>query len=143
MNDHRARQEQMQKASRAFLQALSAGQVSAVDRFGLKIEPGSKLLYHGAVDVVYDVVSVNPVLDPRVPPGILEIMVTVTFPIRTQANQINPLAVVMPHLRQAPVDAPPTDPPSEGSDAELSEAEKGIAEAGPEPSETPSPIILP
>lgn len=95
MNEHQVRQKQMQEASRQFLQALSSGQANPLDRFQNIIQRGQKLLYKAPVDVLFDVVSITPVLDPNVPPGYLDVQLTVTFPVRVLANQQNQRMIVM------------------------------------------------
>lgn len=94
------RQQEAQKATQQFLRALSAGQVHAIDRFGLPIEAGSKVEFHGSLDLVFDVVGVAPILDPKVPPGMLNVTLTVTFPMQLRANQITPTLIRLPHLEQ-------------------------------------------
>lgn len=121
MNEHRVKQQQMQEASRQFLRALSAGQAGAPDRFGKMIQPGNQVLYRTPFDLIFTVVSVTPVLDPNSPPGLLDVTLSVTFPLRVPANRVNPNAVIVqegtPPQANAEVqpDAPPVgdDPPAD------------------------------
>jgi len=114
MNEHQARAREAQKAQQQFLQALSAGQVHAVDRFGMPITAGAKVLHSGQIDLVFDVISVAPILDPKVPPGMLNVTVTVTFPMQVRANMINPTLIRLPHLEQV---MKPQEPEPAGEDA--------------------------
>lgn len=45
------------------------------DRFGAPIEVGSSILYRPEVDMVFQVTDAKPVLDPRAPTGLLQIVV--------------------------------------------------------------------
>ena len=63
MNEQQRRQQEMQTAQRRFLQALSAGQVGAKDRFGRAVGPNMKVLFKLPFDLIWDVASVAPMLD--------------------------------------------------------------------------------
>lgn len=117
MNDHKARQAQMQAASRQFLNALSAGQAGARDRFNNIIEPGQKLLYKTPFDLMFEVVAVAPVLDPNVPPGMMDVTLAVRFPLRVMANQPNPGAVIVAQVQ--PEEKPATEQSPEQAQEKL------------------------
>ena len=86
MNDQRRNAEQHAQSLRNFAAAFGRGQANALDRFGNPIHDGDKLMLRFQVDPIVDVVSVNPVLDPKAPAGLIDVMCTVTFPIRVQAG---------------------------------------------------------
>lgn len=133
-NEHQIRQKQIQDASRQFLRALSAGQVGAKDRFGNTIEGGQRLLYKTPHDLIFDVVTVNPVLDPRVPPGSMDITLSVTFPLRVAVNTANPNAIVVTQAQpktdnaaiQPAGEAPAEEPTPAGDDAFVPETDPGL-----------------
>ena len=133
MNDHQARQQQLQAQQRRFLQALSAGQVSALDRFGQKMEAGQSLLFRPPFDLVYQIAGISPVLDPRMAPGLLAVTLTVTFPFHVQGNQPNPNAVIVLGKTQA---APPETPKPETPDGETP------TPPAPAPETEPGPLLL-
>jgi len=51
------------------------------DRFGVPIRPGQHVLYRPEIDVVYQVLDVKPILDPRMPTGSVQLVLTVTMPL--------------------------------------------------------------
>lgn len=110
----------MQAESRRFLSALSAGQAGARDRFNNIIEGGQKLLYKTPYDLIFDVVSVAPVLDPQAPPGMMDVMLTVTFPLRVMANQANPGAVIV--AKAQPQEQPASGQAQEAEDHSSNDA---------------------
>lgn len=87
MNDQKRHAEQHAQNLRNFAAAFGRGQAKALDRFNNEIRDGDKLMLHFAIDPVVDVVSVNPVLDPKAPAGLIDVLVTVTLPLRVQAGQ--------------------------------------------------------
>ena len=72
---------------KSFASAFAQGQAKAIDRFSNEFKPGDKMMIRFAIDPVVDVVSVNPVLDPKAPAGLIDVVCTVTFPLRVQAGQ--------------------------------------------------------
>ncbi len=105
MNEFQRKQEALATQKRQFAQAVARGQAGALDRMGQQIEAGDKILLHTEVDLIFDVVSVNPVLDPRVPPGVMEVAVTVTFPLQIPAGRPFPKVVII--ARRQPAEAQP------------------------------------
>ncbi len=122
MNEHKAQAEQMAKQRRLFAQAFALKQTGARDRFGNAIEAGDKIAFHPDIDVIVDVLSVTPVLDPNAPAGIVEFVVSATFPVRINANQPYPKAIIVMKAQPAQALAgsdngsgqqvAPTDPPA-------------------------------
>ncbi len=135
MNEQNRRAEEARRASKQFLQALSAGQVSPLDRFQNPIRMGDKVLYKTPYDLIFTVQAITPVLNPNVPPGLMDVILTVTVPLRVAANQPNPNAVIVQQQEQTqasgPVSLPTSDP--EG-DAEPS--------VDPLPDVPPAPSIV-
>ncbi|MES2959859.1 MAG: hypothetical protein V4792_16840, partial [Pseudomonadota bacterium] len=62
-------QRELQQQLQKFARDLSAGKTGVVDRFGVTIAPGTFVLYRPAVDLIYEVVDVVPVLDMSRPAG--------------------------------------------------------------------------
>ena len=123
MNEHQRRREAQQAAQRQFLNALSAGQAGALDRFANPIQVGQKILYHPPFDLIYEVASVAPVLDPKMAPGMMAVTLTVTFPVHMGANQPNPNAVIVGHVEpqaEQPTDATAAEPAATAPPAESS-----------------------
>jgi hypothetical protein len=126
VNDHQARQHQQQADARRFLQALSAGQVHVFDRFQNLIEPGCKVVYQPPEAPLCDVISVQPVLDPNLPTGLLDVTMTTTLKVRTRGNMAMTGAIVVgppPEDRQpataqttVPAGSLAKDPPAEEPD---------------------------
>jgi hypothetical protein len=104
MNEHQRRQQEMADARRKFADGVARGQIAALDRFGNRIDIGDKLMWKNLVDLVFDVVAVNPVMDPRVAPGLMDITLTVTFPIRYNGGVPYDKAVII--AKREPVSIP-------------------------------------
>ena len=117
MNDHRARQEALQAAQKQFLNALSAGQAGALDRFARPLLVGQKVLYHPPFDLIFKVDAIAPVLDPKAQPGLMAVTLSVTFPLHMIANRPE---VGMVIVGQVDLDDPPApDPPEEPAKIQL------------------------
>jgi len=79
----------------------------ARDRFGVPIAKGDLVTYRPGMDLVFEVVDVKPVLDPRAPVGAVVVLLAVSVPLNTMANQpIAEILVVGDIVRDA---AQPTD----------------------------------
>ena len=87
MSEQRRQQEDHARNLRNFASAFGRGQAKALDRFGNEMREGDKMMIRFAIDPVVDVVSVNPVLDPKAPAGLIDVVCTVTFPLRVPAGQ--------------------------------------------------------
>lgn len=62
----------------------------ALDRMGKLIEAGHLVMFHAEEDLVFEVVSVGPVLHPGAPAGqAIQIMLAAQFPVMTQAATPN------------------------------------------------------
>lgn len=88
MSEQERAQKEHAQNLRNFAVAFGRGQARALDRFGNDIRDGDQLMVRFQVDPVVSVVSVNPVLDPKVPAGLIDVMCTVTFPLRVPAGQM-------------------------------------------------------
>lgn len=102
MNEQQRRQQEMQTAQRRFLQALSAGQVGAKDRFGRAVGPNMKVLFKLPFDLIWDVASVAPMLDPRQPPGLLVVTLIGKCTYTMMANQPDVNMIVMGTVEEQP-----------------------------------------
>lgn len=104
-----------QKAAmlRSFAQAVAAGDQNAMarDRFGVTIKAGDLLLYRPNVDMVFKVADVKPVLDPRIGPGHVTIVLVVEAPITLRVGMPVSNMIVIGMPATAPAEAPPLDPP--------------------------------
>lgn len=114
------------QAQNELRQKIAAGDRSVLikDRFGRPILPGDAVLYRPSVDMVMQVVSIAPKLDPRLPAGTLEIKLIAEVPMLLPAGVAQPPFITMGNykefLRSIGVkvegdDAqPPADTPSDG-----------------------------
>jgi hypothetical protein len=109
MNEHRQRQEELARARRQFQQMVALGQIGARDRFGNPIETGDQMMVRLPFDLVYQVVAVNPVMDPREPPGLMDLVCTVTFPLRMRAGEAYMLGHVVAKAPPVAAVQPGTD----------------------------------
>lgn len=109
-SEERRKHEQQAQARQAFAQALSAGDPHALprDRFGVAIRPGMKVLYRPNVDMIFDVVDVRPVLDPRLPPGVVTIVLQAAAPVSVRIGQ--PVINMIVIATDAPKDGAEADP---------------------------------
>jgi hypothetical protein len=71
------------------------------DRFNNRIGKGQKVLYRNPHDLVWDVVDVQPVLDPRAPTNAVRVVLMATVPIVCPGNQ--------PLMEFLAIGAPPAD----------------------------------
>ena len=123
MNEQERQQQERARQMKSFAAAFGRGQANAVDRFGQIIRDGDKMMLRFQVDPIVDVMAVNPVLDPKAPAGLIDVMCTVTFPLRVPAGQPFQFANIVSR-RQATavadnvkgptlalVDPPPADAP--------------------------------
>ncbi len=62
-------QRELQQQLQKFARDLSAAKTGVVDRFGVAVTPGTYVLYRPAVDLIYEVVDVVPILDMSRPAG--------------------------------------------------------------------------
>lgn len=114
MSEERRRNEALAAQRRQFLQAFSTGALAAVDRFGNPIQPGCKMLFRNQVDMVVTCVAVNPVLDPRVPPGQVDVILSMQAPVRVTAGQQFPFfCVVGQPPAEGQLQAPPNGQPED------------------------------
>ncbi len=118
-------------ASRAFGAAVRDGLVSALDRFGQPITAGTLVLYRSNVDVVFQVLDVKPVLDPRVPTGAVTLVLAVEIPLTVPVRQ--------PIVTLVKIGARPVGQEAAGVTSDLTPV--AAAEAGPEAAPGP-PLVL-
>lgn len=137
MTDQERRGQEQARARKNFAGAFARGQVAAVDRFGRPINEGDSIIIAFDPDPVVSVVSVNPVLDPKVPAGYVDVTCTITFPLRVVAGQPYMGATII--MKGSKV-AMPDGAQSNGSGPSLSLVpSEGAEEAAAEPSDTPDP----
>lgn len=81
--NERARQQFREAQQRRDVaQQLANGDAHVLDRFGKPITPGALVLWRAPFDMVCEVTAVTPVLDPRFPPGLVQLVVTMTAPVQ-------------------------------------------------------------
>lgn len=81
------RLEQLSKAAR--MAVRNGGGPAVLDRFNNPIPVGGMVIYHPPVDLVYQVVDVRPVMDPRAPKGLATVTLQVQFPIQVPFGHPN------------------------------------------------------
>ena len=79
--------KKQQKAMREFAQALSTGQAAMLDRFGVQVTKDNLIMYHQPYDLVFVVEDVIPILDPRMPPGLVHVKLSCTTDLQIAVNQ--------------------------------------------------------
>jgi hypothetical protein len=106
MSEQQRRQEQAAQQMKSFAAAFAQGIAKPVDRFGNEIKAGDKIMLRFGVDPVLDVVSITPVLDPRAEPGMIDIVCTVTFPLRVKSGVPYQMTSVVARRQEADVPNP-------------------------------------
>ena len=81
------------------------------DRFGSPMTKGSHVLFRPAVDVIYQIVDLKPILDPRAPVGTIQALLVAQIPVMFQAGQVHNEMVSLGDLMPQTVEA--TDGPAE------------------------------
>lgn len=119
---------QRQEQKRMFAQAVAAGSVSALDRFGTQLRPGAKVLYRPPNDMVFVVEDIKAPVDPRIPPGWVEVILVCRAPIQMPVGQYTGNLIAIASGMEARAETP--DPPA-GSDP------------APEPSAETDPPVEP
>lgn len=114
--DQRANEQRMAMERQNFAAALSAGARNAqpIDRVGVAIKKDMIVMYRPPQDIFFRVLDVKPVLDPRYPPGLVNVIVGVEFPITLRAGQPQPNMIVIggPRPDGSPTATePPADDP--------------------------------
>ena len=97
---------QMRAKLAAFAQDFASGKAAPLDRFATAIKPQDLILWHPPHDLVYEVVKVEPILNPapNQPIGLIQITVNMTAPVQLMAGQPAMGIVVVGHQR-SPGDA--------------------------------------
>ena len=86
--NEQARQEfALAQQRRAFAQAVTSGQAAVLDRLAQPVAKGALVLWRPPHDLIYEVVDVAPVLDPRQPPGLVQLTLMSTAPVTFYAGQ--------------------------------------------------------
>lgn len=79
--DQRKMQAEMQKAQQRFAQDVASGVAVALDRFKVTLEIGDLVVYAPPIDSVYQIMDIKPLLDPRQPAGLVQMILSCTLPI--------------------------------------------------------------
>jgi hypothetical protein len=74
---------------------MAAGRAAPLDRLGAPIQVGSLVLWHPPYDLVYQVDSITPVLDPRAPAGLVQMNLSIKVPIQAALNQVATSMIVV------------------------------------------------
>lgn len=64
--DRQQAQRELGQQLQKFARDLAAGRTAFVDRFGAKVDKGDYVIYQPPHDLIFEVMDVTPVLDPRV-----------------------------------------------------------------------------
>lgn len=137
MSEERRRQEELNRQRNQFAQMVARGQVAARDRFGRVIKEGDRIILKTDVDLIFDVTSIGPVLDPQMAPGLLRLNLAVAFPLNVIGNQPYMQALV---VGRAKIDA---EKPSEAeSNGAGDPAERQIVTTDAEKQDPPGPKLV-
>ena len=129
MSDYKANEfKRAQARARDAVNGVNMGPINALplDRFGRPIQIGAMVAYHSPVDLVFQVANTRPILDPQARPGLVEVTLSVQFPVNVMARQpFIQMIVVVPaqrldaHESDAQNDPDggdgPSDPPTDPS----------------------------
>jgi hypothetical protein len=123
---------QMRAKLAVFAQDFATGKAAPLDRFATAIKPQDLILWHPPHDLVYEVVKVEPILNPapNQPIGLIQITVNMTAPVQLMAGQPAMGIVIVGHQR-APGDASLNTPDGQSENPPIPPA--GGPEHGPEP----------
>lgn len=115
MNEHRRRE-----ADRArMLDAIASGRSKPLDRMGIPIAEGDRVVYRAMVDPVYIVDRVTPIVDPGAPPGYVRVSLStyVDVPVAVGNPVQNMIIVARAQARpdSAPGPGSPADSPAESA----------------------------
>lgn len=85
----------MRAQMQRFAGAVNSGKASMLDRFGSPILKGNLIIWRPPFDLIFKVVSVVPILDPRMPAGMVRLTVESTVPLDGMVNQPYMQAVIV------------------------------------------------
>lgn len=85
----RNREAQLRAAMQQFGNAVARGEAAVLDRFGSLIKTGDLVIWRPPHDLIFKVVDVKPVLDPRAQPGMIQMMFEVQVPVAGLAGLPN------------------------------------------------------
>lgn len=85
---HRFGQHQARVAAQRAQAKVQSGVIPPRDRFGNAIQPGDLVVYHPPVDLVFQVKDVKPVMDPRAPQGLVNVVLVVEVPVGVNVSQV-------------------------------------------------------
>lgn len=74
-------------AARSVAMGLTTGAIQVQDRFGRGVRPGDLVLFHPEQDILYQVDSITPVMDPAAQPGLVTLQMTARVPVYAMAGQ--------------------------------------------------------
>lgn len=109
-------QQALKRAREQFNQAIQAGQAAIYDNIGCRIEPGQLVMFAPPPNVWrWLVADVQPILDPRLPPGLLTLTLQVVVPMQVQmGTKVGNLLVV----GEQEAAKPPQDEPAPAAEPE-------------------------
>lgn len=99
-----AQQQHLAKLRRDFAAAIATGQAKCLDRFSQPLETGCLVVWKTPEDLVWLVKDVKPLLDPKQPPGLVEMTLTLTVPVLFRVNE--PITPMIRVGQQTPVVEP-------------------------------------
>jgi len=83
----------------AFAQDFASGRAAVLDRFATAVKPHDLVLWHPPHDLVYEVVQIDPILNPapNQPIGMIQVTLTMTAPVQFLARQPAMSMVIVGH----------------------------------------------
>lgn len=90
---------QMRVQLAAFAQDFASGRAAVLDRFATAVKTHDLVLWHPPHDLVYEVVKIEPILNPapNQPIGLIQVTLTLTAPVQLMAGQPAMSVVVVGH----------------------------------------------
>lgn len=140
MGQERDQRARMQMERERFARAVASGvpQAMPMDRFGNAIQPGQHALYDPEVSLVFRIADLKPILDPKMPPGMVAMRLTADFTISVPFGQpLARLIAIGGQPVQPPTDQPADDPPMDREAAEAAIPAEAPVDPPPPAGDTP------
>jgi hypothetical protein len=110
VNEHQIKRANAAERRLKWIRAVERGEVKIIDRFMNEVTAGSHVLLHPAVDILMDVVSVQPNLRSDQPEGYFTVTLSVTMPVQVPCNLPWVQAILMATSDQPAPSSPPPGP---------------------------------
>jgi hypothetical protein len=106
----RQNQDDLNRMAKQFVAAVSRGEVGVLDRFGNKVDPGDKVVWHPPYDPVWDVVAIQPVLEQGAQPGAMQITFGCTVPMNLFAGMATMSMMLVQKAQPGPAEPAAPEP---------------------------------